>query len=105
MSTAPEFDVTVEHTVEPQIITHHIGDVTCILMVPADCPIPEVELYVHTYSTTPDERTVAVDALGLGSRPTQQGSSSMWRAGAMGQGYRATVFLLPGDEDAQVAAS
>lgn len=98
-----EFDATIEYTADPKIVTHHIGDVTCILMVPADCPVPQVALYVHTPETTPDERAVAVSALGLGSRPTKQSKESIWRQ-SDGDAWRAVVFMLPGDEDAQVAA-
>jgi len=102
--SAEEFDATIEYTADPKVFTHHIGDVTCVLMVPAGCPVPEVDLYVHTHSTTPDERAVAVDALGLGSQLTKWGSEAIWRNRTFGTAVRATVFLLPSDEDAQVAA-
>ena len=90
---------------EPQIVTHHIGDVTCILMVPDGCPVPQVELYVHTHNTTAGERARAVDALGLADRPTLSGNGSHWRShGTSLAPARATVFLRDGDEDARVTA-
>jgi hypothetical protein len=89
---------------EPTIVTHHIGDVTCILMVPEGCPVPDVELYVHTPHTTADERAAAVVDLGLADHPTKYGRESQWRAHAYGSPVRAYVFLLPDDAHAQVKA-
>jgi hypothetical protein len=90
-------------TAEPQIVTHHVGDVTCILMVPAGCPIPHVTLNVHAHGTTADQRRVAVEALGLGWRPVSERRGIRWRQ-CESDAYRATVFLHPDDPDAQVPA-
>jgi hypothetical protein len=101
MSTGHAYDPVLDGP-PPQIVTHHIGDVTCILMVPADCPVPHVSLSVYPHGT-PDERAVAVSALGLSGVTTRSRKGSIWRDRET-DGWRATVFMLPGDEDAQVAA-
>jgi hypothetical protein len=82
---------------EPTIVTHHIGDVTCILMVPAGCPVPHVALTVYPSSTTSDERVAAVDALELWC-PAKHRDGVIWRDRET-EGYRATVFLRADDLD------
>lgn len=91
-----------EKGLDSQVVTHHVGDVTCILMVPAGCPVPHVALTVHAHATTPDERAAAVGALELWC-PTKRSNDTHWRE-READGYRATVFLLADDPDAQVIA-
>ena len=88
---------------ETAIVTHHIGDVTCILMVPDGCPVPHVDLTIYPTSTTPDERATAVRTRDLAGTLTSEREGTQWRHRET-ERWRATVFLRAGDEHAQVEA-
>ena len=87
---------------EKRVVIHHIGDLTCVLMVPDGCPTPHVALSVYTHGTA-DERAAAVRAMGLAAQPVSERDDTQWRHHETDQ-WRATVFLLDGDEHARVAA-
>ena len=88
---------------DPRVVIYHIGDVTCVLMVPDGCPTPHVDLTIYTTSTTPDERATAVRTLDLAGTLTSEREGTQWRHRET-ERWRATVFLRAGDEHAQVAA-
>ena len=104
-ATDAELDVSAgEDTIaaEKRVVIHHIGDLTCVLMVPEGCPTPHVALTVYTHGTA-DERAAAVRAMGLAGRPVSERDATQWRQHETDK-WRATVFLRDGDEHARVTA-
>ncbi len=82
-----------------QLVTMQIGDVTVVLNLPAGCPVPDVNLYVHAVYTTAAERAAALFAFDAGNAGIQlcdpTATNCWWNVDT--DGCCATVFLA--DED------
>ncbi len=91
--TAPTVHETADtDPPQKQVITHMIGDVTVVLLLPQGCPQPQIELNFHRRS--PAEATAARDALDLDLAPLEQRDGTRWYQGTTDGGQMtATVFL------------
>lgn len=81
-------------------IVRQIGDVTVTIDVPAECPDPDVNLWVHTGRTTEEQRAHAMEAFGLTDKDVKNGGHSVW-ADTGDQPLRAIVALAPNDNIAR----
>jgi hypothetical protein len=87
---------------DQQVVTRTIGDVHVTLAVPAGCPIPTIELAVHTASCDDDARAAALTAFAMTDDHLTGYGGSLWCARWIGDGQvevRANVFLPVGRED------
>jgi hypothetical protein len=92
---------------DQQVVTRTIGDVHVTLALPAGCPIPTIELAVHSHVADDDAREAALTAFGMTDDDLTAFGSSMWCARQINDGQvevRANVFL-PVGRDATEGAS
>ena len=83
-----------EHPPQKQVITHMIGDITVIVMLPQGCPQPHVELTFHRYGVTDATLAAALDAVALTHAAVKEHDDTRWKqAGTPDGGMTATVFL------------
>lgn len=81
------------------LVCWEIGDVQVTLRLPEGCPVPTVDLNVHTAHMDDDAREAALTAFGLTDEHLKGHGDSMWCTREVDDGtvrVKATVFLPDG---------
>jgi hypothetical protein len=88
---------------DQQVVTRTIGDVAITLALPADCPIPTIDLSVHTATNADDDaREAALAAFGMTDDDLKGHGQALWCARRIDDGQvevRAQVFLPVGSTE------